>query len=70
MPKSARLLEAERALRRLFETIAADDASVRAAVAAVERARTEIPLLAHLRTRAILTNAQREAYHHARWPSW
>ncbi len=71
VPKSARLAEAERDLRRLFERGAADEASVRAAVATVERARAEVRgvhLLAHLRTRDVLTAAQRETYHHARWP--
>jgi len=70
VPKGARLLEAERALRRLFETGSADDATVRAAIAAVERARAElraVHLLAHLRTRDVLTEDQRERYHQARW---
>jgi len=70
IPKGARLLEAERALRRLFETGAADDSAVRAAVAAVEHARAElraVHLLAHLRTRDVLTEAQRDRYHQARW---
>ena len=37
----------------------------------VERARREVRLvhlLAHLKTREILTDAQRRAYHEARWP--
>ena len=69
--KSARLADAERELRRLFERGAADETSVRAAVAVVERARAEVRavhLLAHLRTRDVLTAAQRETYHQARWP--
>ena len=40
--KSARLLEAEAALRRLFAEGTADDAAVRAAVEAVERARRDV----------------------------
>ena len=71
VPKSARLAEAERDLRRLFERGAADEASLRAAVATVERARAEVRsvhLLAHLRARDVLTAAQRETYHQARWP--
>ena len=57
-PKSARLLEAEAKLRRLFADRAADDAAVRAAVAEVERARSEVRLvhlLTHLKTRELLT---------------
>src|SRR3989442_10201178 len=69
-PKSARLLEAEARLRRLFADVAADDASVRAAVADVERARSEVRLvhlLTHLKTRDLLTEAQRRIYQDARW---
>ena len=69
-PKSARLLEAEAKLRRLFAERAADAASVRAAVAEVERARSEVRLvhlLTHLRTRDLLTEDQRRIYHEARW---
>lgn len=69
-PKSARLLEAETSLRRLFAECAADDARVRAAVAEVERARTEVRLvhlLTHLQARAVLTEEQRRLYHEARW---
>ena len=72
IPRGARLLDAERALRRLFETGAADEPAVRAAVAAVERARADVRavhLVAHLRTRDVLTAAQRERYHEARWPA-
>jgi Spy/CpxP family protein refolding chaperone len=70
-PKGARLLEAEASLRRLFGAGAADPSAVRTAVAEVEQARTElrlVHLLAHLQTRALLTDAQRRAYHEARWP--
>ena len=69
-PKSARLLEAEAKLRRLFADRAADDAAVRAAVGEVERARSEVRLvhlLAHLKTRDLLTEDQRRIYHEARW---
>ena len=70
-PKGARLLDAEARLRRLFATGTADASAVRAAVAEVEQARTAlrlVHLLAHLETRALLTEAQRRAYHEARWP--
>ena len=69
-PKSARLLDAEARLRRLFADRAADEAAVRAAVADVERARSEVRLvhlLTHLKTRDLLTEAQRRTYHEARW---
>ena len=69
-PKSARLLEAEAKLRRLFADRAADAAAVRAGVAEVERARSEVRLvhlLTHLKTRELLTEDQRRIYHEARW---
>lgn len=69
-PKSAKLLEAEAKLRRLFADRTADDAAVRAAVGEVERARSEVRLvhlLAHLKTREVLTEDQRRIYHEARW---
>ncbi|PYN02357.1 MAG: hypothetical protein DME07_10850 [Candidatus Rokuibacteriota bacterium] len=69
-PKSARLLEAEARLRRLFADRVAGEASVRAAVAEVERARSEVRLvhlLTHLKTRDLLTDAQRRIYQEARW---
>ncbi len=69
-PRSARLLEAEATLRRLFADRAADDAAVRAVVAEAERARGEVRLvhlLAHLKTRDLLTEDQRRLYHEARW---
>jgi len=69
-PAAARLLAAERRLRSLFVTATADEPSVRAAVADVERAHTElrlVHLLTHLRTREHLTNEQRRLYHAARW---
>ena len=70
-PKSARLLDAEARLRAVFAGGGADEAAVRAATVEVERARSEVRLvhlLAHLKTREILTDAQRRAYHEARWP--
>jgi hypothetical protein len=70
-PKGARLLDAEARLRRLFGAGTAEASRVRAAVAEVEQARTElrlVHLLAHLETRALLSDAQRRAYHEARWP--
>ena len=69
-PKSARLLDAEARLHALFAGGGADETRVRAAVAEVERARTEVRLvhlLTHLRTRAVLTEEQRRLYHEARW---
>ena len=69
-PKGTRLLEAETKLRRLFADRTADDAAVRAAVAEVERARSQVRLvhlLTHLKTRDLLTEDQRRIYHEARW---
>jgi hypothetical protein len=69
-PKSARLLEAETMLKRLFADRAADEATVRAAVDAVERARRDVRLvhlLTHLKTRDLLSEEQRRVYHEARW---
>ena len=71
-PKSARLLDAEARLRALFAGGTADETAVRAAAADVERARAEVRvvhLMAHLKTRDLLTDAQRRAYHDARWPA-
>jgi Spy/CpxP family protein refolding chaperone len=69
-PRSARLLEAERRLERLFAAGGADEAAVARTVAEVERARADVRLvhlLFHLRTRDVLTAAQREDYRRARW---
>jgi len=69
-PKGARLLEAERRLERLYADGVADEASVRAAVAEVERARSELRLahlLIHLRARDLLSREQRDAYHKIQW---
>lgn len=71
-PKGARLLAAEAQLQRLFAGGSADPAAVRAAVADIEQARTDlrlVHLLAHLETRALLTESQLRAYHAARWPA-
>jgi Spy/CpxP family protein refolding chaperone len=69
-PKSARMLDAEAKLRHLFASGHADETAVRAAVADVEKARTEvrlIHLMFHLRTRGLLTDEQRRLYHEVRW---
>ena len=69
-PASGRLLEAEAKLRRLFAGGSADETSVRAAVGEVERRRAEVRLvhlLTHLKTRALLSEAQRRLYHETRW---
>ena len=71
-PASARLLEAEARLRALFAEGRAGEAAVRAAVVEVEQRRGEVRLvhlLTHLRTRDLLTDTQRAAYHAARWPA-
>jgi Spy/CpxP family protein refolding chaperone len=70
VPKSTRLLEAERRLERLFADGRATEDGVRAAVGEVEQARAEVRLvhlLAHLRTRDLLSDEQRQTYHRARW---
>ncbi|MBI2202452.1 MAG: Spy/CpxP family protein refolding chaperone [Candidatus Rokubacteria bacterium] len=69
-PKSARLLDAEAKLRQLFAGGQADEASVRAVLVEVEKARTEVRLvhlMTHLKTRELLTDEQRRLYHEARW---
>ena len=69
-PRAARLAAAEARLRQIFVERAADDAGVRTAVAEAETARAEVRLahlLTHLRTRDVLTEAQRQAYHQLRW---
>ena len=69
-PKSARLLDAEARLRRLFADGGADEARVRTAVGEIERARAEVRLvhlLTHIETRAVLTEEQRRVYQEARW---
>lgn len=71
-PKSARLLAREARLRALFGAGGVDEAAVRAAVAEVEVARREVRLvhlLTHVRTRALLTEAQIAAYTEIRWPA-
>ena len=72
-PKSAQLLDAERKLRKLFADGVADEASVRTAVAEVERARSDVRvvhMLFHLKTRDLLTDEQRRVYHAARWSGY
>ena len=71
-PAGARLLQAEARLRALFAEGRADEATVRAAAAEVEKLRSEVRLvhlLTHLRTRDLLTEQQRAVYHAARWPA-
>ena len=71
-PAGARLLEAETRLRTLFAEARADEFAVRAAVAEIEKRRADVRLvhlLTHLRTRDLLTQAQRSSYHAARWPA-
>jgi Spy/CpxP family protein refolding chaperone len=69
-PAAARLLAAEQRLRALFAAGVANEAAVRSAVIDVERTRTEVRLvhlLAHLKTRDLLSGEQRGLYHAARW---
>jgi Spy/CpxP family protein refolding chaperone len=69
-PRAARLAAAEARLRQIFSERTADDAVVRTAVAEAESARAEVRLahlLTHLRTRDLLTESQRQTYHHLRW---
>jgi Spy/CpxP family protein refolding chaperone len=69
-PRAARLAAAEARLRRVFADGVADDATVRSAVTEAEAARADVRLahlLTHLRTRDILTTAQRQTYHQLRW---
>ncbi len=69
-PAGAAFLEAEARLVALFETKRATEESVGAQVAEVERLRARLRLVHlryHLRTREILTEAQRAVYHAARW---
>jgi hypothetical protein len=68
--RATRLAAAETRLQTLFADGAADPAAVRTAVAEAEAARAEVRLthlLTHLRTRDLLTEAQRQTYHHLRW---
>jgi Spy/CpxP family protein refolding chaperone len=69
-PKSQRLLDAEAKLGSLFASGQADEAAVRAAVAEVEKLRTEVRLVHltfHLKMRDLLTDEQRRLYHEVRW---
>jgi Spy/CpxP family protein refolding chaperone len=70
-PRSARLLASEARLRDLFARGAADEPALRAAVAEVEQARADVRLVhlrSHVKTRDLLSEDQRRAYHAARWP--
>lgn len=72
LAKSTKLLDAEGRLERLFADGTATEASVRAAVAEIERARTDVRLvhlLTHLRARDLLTEEQRRVYDQTRWGS-
>src|SRR5262245_43281000 len=65
LPKSRRLLDTERRLEQLFADRTTTEDNVRAAVADIERAHTEVRLvhlLAHLRARDLLTEEQRRLY--------
>jgi Spy/CpxP family protein refolding chaperone len=69
-PRAARLAAAEARLRSVFAGGAADEATLRAAVAEAETARADLRLAhlaAHLGAHDVLTEAQRHAYHHLRW---
>jgi Spy/CpxP family protein refolding chaperone len=69
-PKGAALLAAEERLRALFRSGTATEAGVRAQVAEIERLRAElrlVHLLTHLRSRDLLSEEQRAAYHALRW---
>ena len=69
-PAAARLLATEQRLRAVFAAGAANEAAVRAAVTDVERTGADvrlIHLLAHLKTRDLLSAEQRHLYHAARW---
>ena len=69
-PRSARLLDAEARLARLFAAGRPDEAAVRKAVGEVEAARAEVRMVHlafHLKMRDALTDEQRRLYHDARW---
>jgi Spy/CpxP family protein refolding chaperone len=69
-PKSARLLEAEARLAKLFSAGRPDEAAVRKAVGEVEAARADVRMVHlafHLKMRDALTDEQRRLYHDARW---
>ncbi len=69
-PGPLHVLEFKDVLRLLFADGIADEPRVRAAAAETERAWTEVRLvhlLAHLQTRALLTEEQRRLYQEARW---
>jgi len=69
-PKSARLLDAEARLARLFAAGPPDEAALRKAVGVVEAARADVRMVHlafHLKMRDALTDEQRRLYHDARW---
>lgn len=69
-PKSARLLDAEARLAKLFATGRPDEATVKKAVDEVETARADVRMVHlafHLKMRDALTDEQRRLYHDARW---
>ena len=69
-PKSARLLDAEGKLRRLFAAGRPAEAAIRTAVAEVEMARADVRLVHlpfHVKMRDALTDEQRRVYQEARW---
>ena len=69
-PKSARLLDAEAKLRRLFAGSRPDEAAVRTTVTEVEMARADVRLvhlMFHLKMREALTDEQVRIYREARW---
>ena len=69
-PRSARLLDAEARLAKLFAVGRPDEAAVRKAVGEVEAARADVRMVHlafHLKMRDALTDEQRRLYHDARW---
>jgi Spy/CpxP family protein refolding chaperone len=69
-PRSAALLTAERQLDALFTSGRATEADLASRVAEVERLRGEVRMVHlryHLKTRDVLTEQQRLAYHQRRW---
>ena len=68
--RAGRLAAAEARLARLFAEGTADEGTVRVAVSETEAARRDVRLvhlMAHLQTRDVLTEAQRQKYHELRW---
>jgi Spy/CpxP family protein refolding chaperone len=68
--RAGRLAAAEARLARLFAEGTADEGTVRVALSETEAARRDVRLvhlMAHLQTRDVLTEAQRQKYHELRW---